>query len=89
MSLCAPGSVTESPSPGGEPGSGGGAPRPPRLGDFFFLGTACAISVIGAGAAGYALDAWLGTAPWLTFAGLAFGIISAVLICVAEVRKFS
>jgi len=63
--------------------------KEPELGDFFYMGTACAISVVGAGAGGYALDAWLGTTPWLTFAGLAFGIISAVLICVAQVRKFS
>jgi hypothetical protein len=72
----------------------GGAPDPdparqPSLGDFFWLGTACAVSVVGAGAIGYGLDAWLGTTPWLSFAGLAFGIVSAVMIAVAQVRKFS
>ena len=52
----------------------------PSLGDFFWVGTACALSVVIAGAAGYLLDSWLGTTPWLTFAGLAFGIVSAVMI---------
>jgi hypothetical protein len=54
--------------------------RIPSLGDFFWVGTACALSVVIAGAAGYLLDSWLGTTPWLTFAGLAFGIVSAVMI---------
>jgi F0F1-type ATP synthase assembly protein I len=61
----------------------------PELGDFFFLGTSCAVSVVGAGAGGYGLDAWLHTTPWLTFAGLAFGIVSAVLLCVVQIRKSS
>ena len=30
----------------------------------------------------------LNTSPWLTFAGLAFGIVSAVLMVVAQMRKF-
>jgi len=53
------------------------------------MGTACAISVVGAGGAGYALDVWLHTTPWLTFVGLAFGIVSAVLLSVAQFRKFT
>jgi F0F1-type ATP synthase assembly protein I len=53
------------------------------------MGTACAISVVGAGAVGYGLDAWLHTTPWLSFVGLAFGIVSAVMLCVAQVRKFT
>jgi F0F1-type ATP synthase assembly protein I len=53
------------------------------------MGTACAISVVGAGGAGFALDSWLNTTPWFSFAGLAFGIVSAVLLCVAQYRKFS
>ncbi len=66
-----------------------GAPKPsPSFGDLFWIGTACAISVVGAGAIGYGLDAVLGTTPWLTLAGLAFGIVSAVLLVVAQLRKF-
>jgi len=53
------------------------------------VGTACAISIVGAGAIGYLMDSWLGTAPWLTFAGLAFGIVSAVLLTIANLRKFT
>ena len=58
------------------------------MGDFFWIGTACAISVVGAGAIGYLLDTWFGTLPWLTFAGLAFGITCAVMLTVHNVRKF-
>lgn len=72
------------------PGPSEGKPtRVPRFADFFFIGTACALSVVGAGAVGYGLDSWLNTTPWLTFAGLAFGIMSAVLLTVVEVRKFT
>jgi len=71
------------------PGTGPQGPkRAPGLGDFFWLGTACAISVVGAGAIGYGLDAWLGLTPWLSFAGLAFGVLCAVLMTVVQVKKF-
>lgn len=75
------------PSPPPE-GTDSEAPRSPSIGDLFFIGTACAISVVGAGAIGYLLDSWLGTLPWLTFAGLAFGITSAVLLAYANFRKY-
>ncbi|MGA2304817.1 MAG: AtpZ/AtpI family protein [Acidimicrobiales bacterium] len=72
-----------------EPNPGSGTQRIPTLGDFFWVGTGCAVSVVGAGAVGYGLDAWLHTTPWLSFVGLAFGIVSAVLLCVAQLRKFT
>jgi hypothetical protein len=78
--------VDDSPDAGAGPGAE--PSKTPTFGDFFWLGTACAISVLGAGAIGYGLDALFHTLPWLTFAGLAFGIISAVLMAVAQVRKF-
>jgi F0F1-type ATP synthase assembly protein I len=58
------------------------------LGDFFFVGTACALSVVAAGGLGYVLDSRLGTTPWITFAGLAFGITCAVLLAYNNFRKF-
>jgi hypothetical protein len=64
-------------------------PREPKLGDFFFIGTACALSVVGAGAIGFFLDSAFGTQPWLTFVGLAFGITSAVLLTIVNLRKFT
>ena len=79
----------ESVPPGGDGEPAPGSGRTPTIGDFFWLGTACAVSVVGAGAIGYGLDGWLGTTPWLTFAGLAFGIVSAILLMVAQVRRFS
>jgi hypothetical protein len=63
-------------------------PREPKLGDFFFIGTACALSVVGAGAIGYFLDVAFNTQPWLTFVGLVFGITSAVLLAYKNFRKF-
>ena len=69
--------------------AGTGGARTPTLGDFFWLGTACAVSVVLGGGIGYGLDGWWGTTPWLSFAGLAFGIVSAVLLVVAQMRKFT
>lgn len=74
--------------PSTPPNGGGSGKRSPTLGDLFWLGTACAISIIAGGAIGYALDSALRTEPWLTFGGLAFGVVSAVLMAVAQVRKF-
>jgi hypothetical protein len=75
--------------PGGQPGepAGGPAKRAPGLGDLFWVGTACAIAVIAGGGIGYLLDAHLGTLPWFTVGGLAFGVFSAVLIAVKELRR--
>jgi F0F1-type ATP synthase assembly protein I len=64
------------------------AKRSPTFGDLFWVGTGCAVSVVAGGAIGYGLDAIWHTTPWLTFAGLAFGVVSAVLLAVAQVRKF-
>ncbi len=82
--------VDHSPPPGTGPADGttGGGTPSPGIGDFFWIGTACALSVVIAGGAGYLLDTVLGTTPWLTFCGLAFGILCAVLLTVAAVRKY-
>jgi len=69
---------------GGEPG---GKPAP-RLGDLFWVGTACAIAIVLGGSIGYALDASFGTLPWITIVGLAFGVLSAVLLAVNQFRKY-
>lgn len=72
------------PPDGGPPG---GKPAP-TLGDLFWVGTACAIAILGGGGIGYALDSGFGTSPWLTIAGLAFGVLSAVLLAVNQFRKY-
>jgi len=71
---------------GPEPKRGGG--RTPSIGDLFWVGTACAISVVAGGGLGYLADQAAHTTPWLTFAGLAFGIISAVMIAVRQFRRY-
>jgi len=71
--------------------AGDGAPErkpPPTLGDVFWVGTACAIAILAGGGIGYALDASFGTLPWITIAGLAFGVLSAVLLAVNQFRKY-
>jgi hypothetical protein len=70
-------------------GPDGGGSRSPGLGDLFWVGTACAISVVGGGALGYLGDQLAHTTPWLTFAGLAFGIASAVLLAVRQLRRYT
>ena len=74
--------MTDEPS---DPGPGKPAPQ---MNDFFWIGTAVCLSVVVAGGIGYAMDSAFGTLPWLTFVGLAFGVVSAVLIVVTQVRKF-
>jgi hypothetical protein len=71
----------------GDAGPGGGK-RVPTLGDLFWVGTACAISIIAGGGIGYAIDDAFGTLPWFTVGGLAFGVLSAVLLTVNQIRKY-
>jgi hypothetical protein len=81
--------VADGPPPatdGGGPGADGRGG--PRFGDLFWLGTACAISVVAGGGIGYALDDHFGTLPWITVGGLVFGIVSAVLLAVNQLRKY-
>ncbi|MGH9100929.1 MAG: AtpZ/AtpI family protein [Acidimicrobiales bacterium] len=73
--------------PPGLPGQPG-EKRAPTLGDLFWVGTACAISIVGAGAIGYGIDDAAGTLPWFTIAGPAFGVLSAVLLAVNQLRKY-
>lgn len=76
-------------APGSPQGGRPGSPPPgPNFLDFLVLGTACALCIIVAGGLGYLLDSWLHTAPWLTFGGLAFGIVSAVLLAIARLRPY-
>ena len=61
----------------------------PGLADLFWVGTGLRhLGGGGRGRIGYGLDSWLGTTPWLSFAGLAFGIVSAVLLGWRHHRRF-
>ncbi len=53
------------------------APRA-RLMDLLSLGFSVPIAVVGGGAAGWMLDRWLGTRPWLFLVFLVFGIVAGL-----------
>ena len=52
------------------------------------MGVASALRLALAGGIGYGIDTVAGTSPILTFVGLAFGVVAAVLITVTLVRKY-
>jgi F0F1-type ATP synthase assembly protein I len=55
---------------------------------FLTLGIAGAVALVAGGAIGYFIDRWAGTSPWFTLVGLAFGVVIAVLMTVARVRRY-
>lgn len=80
--------MPDQPAESGEPDPAGHGPSAPGLLDLVAVGIAVSVCVVAAGAIGYWLDSVFKTTPWLTFAGLAFGITSAVLYTVAKVRRY-
>ncbi len=82
-----PATTGSSPAPGGGDGALPGKSQP-SLGDLFWVGTACAISIVAGGGIGYGIDDAAGTVPWFTIGGLLFGVLSAVLIAVNQFRKY-
>ncbi|MGH9043637.1 MAG: AtpZ/AtpI family protein [Acidimicrobiales bacterium] len=76
---------------GEDTGTGRDTPKAGQvsLGDLFWVGTACALSVVVGMGLGYLFDQLAHTLPWLTFAGLAFGIVMAVVIAVRQLRRVS
>jgi F0F1-type ATP synthase assembly protein I len=51
------------------------------------MGVASALCLILGGGIGVAIDAVVHTSPLWTFVGLGFGVVAAVLVTVAQVRK--
>lgn len=47
-----------------------------RAGPYLSLGTMFAAAIVGGLLAGYWLDKWLGTSPWLTLGGLLLGLVT-------------
>jgi F0F1-type ATP synthase assembly protein I len=82
------------PSHDPQEGSDGTAPpeQPSPLGPgavaFLTLGIAGAVALVAGGAIGYLIDRWAGTSPLFTLVGLGFGVVLAVLMTVARVRKY-
>lgn len=69
------------PKAGSDPTSG------PGIVDFLTMGLASALCLVFGGSIGYGADALAHTGPWLTFVGLAIGVVAAVLVTVSQVRK--
>jgi F0F1-type ATP synthase assembly protein I len=64
-------------------------PNPtPSIIDFLTMGVSSALCLVLGGGIGYGIDALAGTSPILTFVGLAFGVVAAVLVTVTLVRKY-
>jgi F0F1-type ATP synthase assembly protein I len=55
---------------------------------FLTLGVAAAGSLVAGGLIGYLVDDWAGTSPVFTLVGLGVGIVAAVMMTVARVRKY-
>jgi F0F1-type ATP synthase assembly protein I len=62
--------------------------RAPGIIDFLSMGLASALCLVLGGGIGYGIDALAGTSPILTFVGLAFGVVAAVLVTITQVRKY-
>jgi ATP synthase protein I len=56
--------------------------------EFLTLGLSIAVLLVAGGGLGYAVDRWLGTSPLFLLIGLALGIVAAVLMTVARIRKY-
>jgi hypothetical protein len=80
-------SSSEGDSPDGESTPSGGNPTPSII-DFLTMGVATALCLVLGGGIGYGIDALAGTSPILTFVGLAFGVVAAVLVTVTLVRRY-
>jgi F0F1-type ATP synthase assembly protein I len=60
----------------------------PSIFDFLTMGVSIALCLVLGGGIGYGIDALVGTSPILTFVGLAFGVVAAVLVTITLVRKY-
>jgi len=77
------------PQEGSSPSPSPQSPNPaPSIIDFLTMGVASALCLVLGGGIGYGIDALTGTSPILTFVGLAFGVVAAVLVTVTQVRKY-
>jgi len=70
-----------------EPDPDSGPPTAPGIIDFLSMGVASALCLILGGGIGVGVDALAHTSPLWTFVGLGFGVVLAVLVTVAQVRK--
>jgi hypothetical protein len=75
------------PSAAPEPDPDSGPNTAPGIIDFLSMGVASALCLILGGGVGVGIDALTHSSPLWTFVGLGFGVVSAVLVTVAQVRK--
>jgi F0F1-type ATP synthase assembly protein I len=64
------------------------SPLGPGAVEFMSLGLSIAVVLVAGGGLGYAVDRWVGTSPLFLLVGLALGIVAAVLMTVARIRKY-
>jgi ATP synthase protein I len=57
------------------------------LGELSSIGLAMVLATVIGLAGGYYLDRWLGTSPWLTLAGLMFGIAAGFVNLFRSVKR--
>lgn len=55
---------------------------------FLTLGVAWAVALALGWAIGYLVDRWAGTSPWFGLVGLVFGVVVAVMMTIARVRRY-
>jgi ATP synthase protein I len=65
----------------------GPAPEWKSLGELTSLGMAMVVATMLGLAAGYYLDRWLGTSPWLLLLGLGFGIAAGFVLLFRSVKN--
>lgn len=77
----------QNPSAAPEPDPDSGRDTAPGIIDFLSMGVASALCLVLGGGIGVGIDALAHSSPLWTFVGLGFGVVSAVLVTVAQVRK--
>jgi ATP synthase protein I len=63
------------------------APEWKSLGELTSLGMAMVVATMLGLGAGYYLDRWLGTSPWLLLLGLGFGIAAGFVLLFRSVKN--
>jgi hypothetical protein len=83
-----PSTAADDPTPGAEPGTPEARGLTPGATAFLGLGLSAGLSLAIMVGGGVLIDSWLHWSPFGLLAGLALGVVMAVLMVVATVRKY-